>query len=139
MADKDIRWQQRFTNFKKALKQLKSGVDIANSRTLSELERQGLIQSFEFTHELAWQVMKDYFRYQGNTAITGSRDAIKEAFAQGLVSNGTDWMETIVSRNKTSHTYNEETAREITDQIRNVYLDLFVAFADKMESLQHEK
>ena len=62
----DIRWIQRFANFQSALAQLKDGVDTFNSRDLSLLEKQGLIQAFEFTHELAWNVLKDYFEYQGN-------------------------------------------------------------------------
>jgi len=63
------------------------------------LEQQGLIKSFKFTHELAWNVMKDYFEYQGSTGIAGSRDAIREAFRRGLVSDGEAWMATIGSRN----------------------------------------
>ena len=85
MVDPDIRWKQRLANYRKAASQLSSAVDLAQTRELSELERQGLIQAFEFTQELAWNVMKDYFLYQGNTAITGSRDAIREAFQKGLL------------------------------------------------------
>ena len=76
----DVRWHQRLSNYNKALLQLNKAVEIANKRTLTDLEQQGLIQSFEFTHELAWNVMKDYFYYQGNTEIRGSRDATREAF-----------------------------------------------------------
>ena len=65
----DIRWIQRFTNYKRALARLKKFMD---KNDLNELEQQGLIQAFEFTHELAWNVMKDYFEYRGDTAITGS-------------------------------------------------------------------
>lgn len=57
----DIRWHQRLSNFNKALVQLNKAVEITNERALTDLEQQGLIQSFEFTHELAWKVMKDYF------------------------------------------------------------------------------
>ena len=57
---------------------------LAGERPLSDLEKQGLIQAFEFTHELAWNVMKDYFAFQGNSSITGSRDAVRESFASGL-------------------------------------------------------
>lgn len=76
MTDQDIRWQQRLANYSRALVQLTRAVELAQSRPLSELEKQGLIQAFEFVFELAWNLMKDYFLYQGNPAISGSRDAI---------------------------------------------------------------
>ena len=106
----DIRWQQRLNQYQKALAQLNEAVELSRKRALSRIERQGLIKAFEFTHELAWNVMKDFFVWQGNTAITGSRDATREAFAKGLITDGEGWMEMIKSRNHTSHTYNEETA-----------------------------
>ena len=127
----DIRWKQRFENYLKALGQLQKFIAKGN---LNELEEQGLIQAFEFTHELAWNVMKDYFEYQGNTAITGSRDATREAFQKGLIQDGAQWMEMIKSRNQSTHTYNESTANEIRDRILNYYYDLFVSFKDKMKA-----
>jgi len=80
MKENDIRWQQRFRNFQKALVQLTEAVDLLHKRPLSNIERQGFVKAFEFTHELAWTVMIDYFQYQGNTRITGSRDVTREAF-----------------------------------------------------------
>jgi nucleotidyltransferase substrate binding protein (TIGR01987 family) len=105
--EEDIRWKQRFGNYLKALGQLQKFIAKDN---LNELEEQGLIQAFEFTHELAWNVMKDYFEYQGNTTITGSRDATREAFQKGLIQDGAQWMEMIKSRNQSTHAYNESTA-----------------------------
>lgn len=104
MIDPDIRWQQRLSNYKKALEQLERAVDLAKKRQLSDLEKQGVIQAFEFTHELAWNVMNDYFFYQGKADIKGYRDATREAFNKGLIDNGEVWMEMIKSRNQTSHT-----------------------------------
>jgi len=131
----DIRWKQRLENYKKALSQLQNAVELGQQRPFSELEEQGLIQAFEFTHELAWNVMKDYFYYQGNSSITGSRDATREAFHVGLIEDGDAWMEMIKSRNKTSHTYNNEIAEEIVSKIFNLYFPLFIAFQKKMASL----
>ncbi len=128
----DIRWQQRFSNYQKALKQLKNAIELHNDRELTNLEKQGLIQAFEFTHELAWNVIKDYFEYQGNTSITGSRDATREAFNKGIIDNGEGWMEMIKSRNKSSHTYNEEVAEEIVLLITETYYSLFKKFSEKM-------
>lgn len=87
-------------------------VELYNRDGLSDLEVQGLIQRFEFTHELAWNILKNYFEYQGNTAITGSRDATREAFSNSLVDDGEGWMEMIKNPNQSSHTYNEEVAGE---------------------------
>ena len=115
------RWQQRLTNYQKALTQLADAIQLANSRPLTELEKQGLIQAFEFTHELAWNVMKDYFLFQGNPDITGSRDAIREAFNKGLIQDGENWMEMIKSRNQSSHTYNLKVANDIILKITSSY------------------
>jgi len=128
----DVRWLQRFANFKKALSQLKKFVD---KGSLSELEEQGAIQAFEYTYELAWNVMKDFLEQQGQTDIYGSRDAIRKAFQLGLIKDGDKWMDAYVSRTKTSHTYNEETAREVVDAILGVYYGLFEALREKMGSL----
>ena len=131
----DIRWQQRLMNYDKALSHLVSAVTLSKQRNLSDLEKQGLIQAFEFTHELAWNVMKDYFLYQGNTNITGSRDAIRESFSQGLIADGEGWMEMIMSRNQTSHTYNLKVANEIVEKIIRQYCELFNHFLQRMQSL----
>ncbi|MBO6659579.1 MAG: nucleotidyltransferase substrate binding protein [Roseivirga sp.] len=134
--EKDIRWHQRMSNYSKALSQLEKAVALSNERELSDLEEQGLIQAFEYTHELAWNVMKDYFTYQGNVDIRGSRDAIREAFNKNLIANGEDWMETIKSRVSTVHTYNEDTAEEIATKITSKYFQLFTDFKKKMESIR---
>jgi len=129
----DIRWKQRFANYQKALGQLQKFID---KKELNELEEQGIIQAFEFTHELAWQVMKDYFEYQGNTSITGSRDAVRESFQKGLISNGEVWMEMIKSRNQSSHTYNDAVVKEIKTKIITQYFSLFNEFKNKLLSLE---
>ncbi len=131
----DIRWEQRFSNYCNAFTQLASAVQLAKQRSLSDLEKQGVIQAFEFTHELAWNVMKDYFYYQGNPNITGSRDAIREAFNKGLIAEGEGWMEMIKSRNQTSHTYNHKIADEIVEKIINLYFSLFEHFLSHMQNL----
>ena len=135
MKNQDIRWQQRFQNFLKALSLLDDAVELFQSKGLSDLEMQGLIQRFEFTHELAWNVLKDYLYYQGISTIMGSRDATREAFNKGLILNGDEWMSMIVSRNMSTHTYNEETARELVDKITGSYFELFLEFKVKMTSL----
>lgn len=137
MNHPDIRWQQRFSNYQKALQQLSRAVELSRQRTLSEIEKQGLIKAFEFSHELAWNVMKDYFEYQGNASIMGSRDATREAFQRNLIADGEGWMEMIQSRNKTSHTYNQEVADEIAGKVIAIYHDLFKAFEKRVQDLKN--
>ena len=129
---KNLRWVERLQNFKSALSQLQKAVELSQTKTLSDLEKQGVIQAFEFTHELAWNVLKDYFEYQGTTSITGSRDASREAFQKGLISSGEVWMEMIKSRNLTSHTYNLQIANEITTKALNEY---FVAYSELLQKM----
>lgn len=133
----DIRWHQRLDSYEKALSQLGKAVDLRKERPLSELEQQGLIQAFEFTHELAWNLMRDYLLWQGNAEIAGSRDATREAFAVGLLSCGEEWMDMIRCRNLTSHSYNRETAEQITDKVCNSYYGLFCEFIAKMQGLKN--
>ena len=134
MSHEDIRWVQRLANYERARLRLTSAVELAATRELSDLEKQGLIQAFEFVFELAWNVMKDYFLYQGNPAITGSRDAIRTAFKNGLIADGEGWMEMIKSRNQSAHTYNESVANEITQKILQSYHKLFAQFATDMQT-----
>ncbi len=134
----DIRWKQRLNNFLPAFEQLISAVELSRQRTLTDLEKQGLIQAFEFTHELAWNVLKDFFDYQGGNLITGSRDATREAFNKGLIIDGDQWMEMIKSRNQTSHTYNKIIANDIVDKILKHYFRLFGEFYQKMIELSKQ-
>lgn len=134
MTTEDIRWKQRFFNYKRALLQLNNAVEL-QQRPLSNLEKQGLIQSFEYCHELAWNVLKDFFEYQGKTSMMGSRDATREAFNRDLLSNGEAWMQMITSRNQTSHTYDEAIADAIAKKIITIYQPLFVELQHKMQML----
>jgi len=130
--DADIRWKQRLANFRRACSNLEAAVELARQRSLSSLETQGLIQSFEFTHELAWNVMKDWFEDQGITGITGSKDATREAFSKGLIEAGQVWMDMIKSRNLSTHTYNAETAEALEASILGVYARELLGFRDSM-------
>lgn len=130
--EQDIRWKQRFSNYKKALSILQSAVNLSKERQLSELEQQGLIQSFEFTHELAWKLLKDYLEYQGITGIVGSRDAVRNAFSRSLITNAEIWMEMIESRNLSSLTYDSERAATIIRKICDDYIGCFCALQETM-------
>jgi len=131
----DIRWKQRFDNFGRAFQSLRRAVELARQRELSELEKQGLVQGFEFTHELAWNVLKDYLEEQGVTGIIGSKNAVREAFRNGLVEDGEAWMAMITSRNLSSHTYNQEVADEIVDNVLTRFYPAFERLARTFAAL----
>lgn len=135
MESKDIRWGQRFRNYQKALQQLKEAVDLMDARDLSNLEKQGMIQAFEYTHELAWKMLQDFLKSRGNTEIYGSKDATREAFQVGLVEDGEIWMKMIQNRNLTSHLYDEKTAEETIHLIRDLYFEAFNKLRIKMNDL----
>ncbi len=124
MKKQDIRWQQRFANFNKALSQLAKFIA---KQELNELEEQGLIQAFEYTYELAWNVIKDFYEDQGESSIQGSKDAIRLAFKRGLIKDGDRWMDMVENRKLTVHTYNEEIASNMVKLIKEQYFQAFTA------------
>jgi len=131
----DIRWRQRFDNYQRALQTLSRAVALSAERPLSELEQQGLIQVFEFTHELAWNMLKDFLEAQGIAGLIGSRDAIRTAFKNGLLQEGETWMEMIKARNLSSHTYQLELANRLAAEILQRFYPAFVALEQKMQEL----
>jgi len=131
----DVRWQQRFANYKKAFAQLNVAIQTQNP---SVLERAGIIQMFEFTAELAWNTLKDYLLNQGINDITGSRDAIRNAFKHGLLQDGMSWMKMLESRNLTSHIYNEDVADTILTDVIHIYYPLFKELLQTLESKRDE-
>jgi nucleotidyltransferase substrate binding protein (TIGR01987 family) len=136
--NEDIRWKQRFSNFSKALQTLTEAIELAQQRPLSKLEKQGLIQGFEFTHELGWNVLKDYLENQGFTEIIGSRDATRTAFKNALIADGDTWMDMIKARNQTSHTYNVDLAESISQDILQRFYPAFVALTATLRQLQNK-
>ncbi len=133
MTPQDTRWQQRFDNFQRALKQLAKAVELLQQRPLTELEQQGLIQAFEFTHELAWNVLKDYLELEGIQGLVGSRSTVREAFKRGLIEDGDAWMDMIEKRNLSSHTYNLAIAQSVVSAVVERYVPAFQALAKRFE------
>jgi len=133
--EQDIRWLQRLDNYQKAFDSLTSDVELATERDLADIEKRGLIQAFEYTYELAWNVIKDFYQSVGETNIHGSRDAFRTAFNKGLVKNDV-LIKTIKSRQLTVHTYNEEAVSDIFHDVVNEYYD---AFKELLDNLQQQK
>ncbi|NUQ37957.1 MAG: nucleotidyltransferase substrate binding protein [Caldilineales bacterium] len=139
MTVTDIRWIQRFDHFNKAFDQLQEAVELAQKRPLSKLEQQGLIQAFEFTHELAWNTLKDFLENRGVQNLYGSRDTTRQAFKTGLIENGEGWMDMIASRNLSSHTYDETIAAKIAARILDDYSKAFAVMKNRLESLKQDE
>ena len=129
------RWEQRLDSYHKELARLAEIVGASKKRALNEFERDGLVQRFEFTHELSWKLMKAYAEYQGFDGIGGSRDATRKAFEMSLISDGQSWMDMIKSRNETSHNYDGSMADDVVDSIINRFYPLLAEFYQKMNSL----
>jgi nucleotidyltransferase substrate binding protein (TIGR01987 family) len=128
--NQDIRWQQRLISYNKAYDQLKRFVE---TEDLNEMESQGLIKAFEYTYELACKTLQDLLEYNGYQNIAGPRPVIEQSFRDGYIIDGNLWMAMHQSRNLTSHTYEETTAKEIIEKIRVVYFDLFKDLKEKLE------
>lgn len=132
----DVRWMRRHDSFRKALATLTDGVELAATRPLSSLEEQGLIQGFEFTHELGWNLLKDYLEEKGFTGLIGSKDACRQAFRSGLIADGQAWMDMIKARNLSSHTYQEELARAIAEDIIGHFQPAFAALDQRFSAIR---
>jgi nucleotidyltransferase substrate binding protein (TIGR01987 family) len=132
--EQDIRWKQRFANYEKALAQLTEAIEQYGDKPI-DIIKEGIIQRFEFTHELAWKVMRDYLEYEGYQNINGSRSATKEAFNKELLQEGQVWMDMIDSRNKTVHTYNNDILESEFTKIEKLYYPLFCSFQKKIKNL----
>ena len=128
--DQDIRWQQRFINFKKTFAQLER---FMAEEDLNELEAQGLIKAFEYTYELSWKTLQDLLKDKGYSDIIGPKPVIEQSFQDGYIKNGEAWMRMHNSRNLTSHTYNQDTADEIVEQIIDEYFGLFKELKETLE------
>lgn len=117
----DIRWIQRFSKYKKVLSQL------SKFNEKDEL------------NELAWNTIRDFYKFQGEESIQGSRDAFRMAFRRELISNGEIWMDMIESRIQTVHSYNEDTADKIADEVRETYNFEFLKLKDAFETIIAEQ
>ncbi len=128
--DQDIRWQQRFISFNKAFGQLER---FMQAKELNEMEEQGLIKAFEYTYELSWKTLQDLLKEKGYIDIVGPKPVIEQSFQDGYIADGNGWMQMHLSRNFTSHTYDDETATEIIHKIRTDYFYLLSSLKNRLE------
>ena len=138
MQSQKARWIQRANSFERALERLRAAVKLAEQRELSDLEAQGLIQGFEYTHELAWKTLKNFLEAQGTMNLYGSRDTTLIAFRNGLIENGEVWMDMVDKHNLTLQTYDEGTAAQVVTTIRNAYFAEFGKLFVRLQRLKVE-
>lgn len=136
MESQDIRWKQRFSNFEKALHHLESALQIKNPDIV---QKAGIIQFFEMSYELAWNTINDYMEEQGFTEVNSPRTAIKKAFETGLIVNGHDWMDLLLDRNLTAHTYDEAKATEVERLIHYKYFPLLKELYESLSIIRNEE
>lgn len=123
MENQDIRWKQRFQNFSKALDYLEIALEIQNPDII---QKAGTIQFFEMSFELSWNLVKDYLEEQGFVDVKTPRAALKKAFEIGIIESGHDWMDLLLDRNLTAHTYDEQKATEMEALITNKYFPILI-------------
>lgn len=142
MANEDIRWIQRFSNYRKALARLGEAVELADDRELSDLEQQGLIQGFEFTFDLAWKTLQDYLRHHNRPNDNGGPNVIiAQAIEDGIIKGEEQWKAMKKSRDLTSHSYDGDTADDIAENIIELYYGMFIQLETRLqlEKINEEK
>lgn len=136
MENQDIRWKQRFQNFSKALDYLETALEIENPDII---QKAGTIQFFEMSFELSWNLVKDYLEEQGFVDVKSPRTALKKAFEIGIIENGHDWMDLLLDRNLTAHTYDEQKATEMELLILNKYFPILKSLHQYFNDKLNEK
>lgn len=120
----DIRWKQRFQNFENAYNTFVRMIDRHERTPDDEAVQMALVQSFEFTFEMSWNVMKDYLENEGYDEVGNSKQAVRVAFQAGLIVRAEEWMDAIRMRNLSSHTYNQQILHETVTFIAQIFFPL---------------
>lgn len=134
----DIRWKQRFNNYVKALDLLERTVSQAQ-KNWTETDILASVQAFEMTHELSWNLLKDYMQEQGLSFQLTPRGTFRQAFNSQIIEDGQVWMDSIKARNLALHTYNEDTADELIDSIQHKFLPVFIELRQKFINFSSEE
>ena len=129
---------ERLGTFKSAVERLAEVIEIRKRRMLSPIECDSLIKRFEFSYEMAWKLLMSYEKESGITELRGTKDIIRRAHSMSLIDNGEAWLEMVDDRNKTSHLYDEDMAKDVVDEIINTYYMLFLELREKMEQIVNQ-
>jgi len=129
--EKIERWKERLKSYSKALLQLESALQ---QKQFSVLEKDGVIKRFEFTFELAWKTLQDKLYDQGYLSTKGPKPVIKQAFNNGIITDGQAWIDMLIDRNNPTHLYEESAAVSIFDRIQITYFALLQELKSKLEN-----
>jgi nucleotidyltransferase substrate binding protein (TIGR01987 family) len=129
--EKMDRWKERLKSYNKALLQLESALQ---QKQFSVLEKDGVIKRFEFTFELAWKTLQDKLYDQGYLSTKGPKPVIKQAFNNGIITDGQAWIDMLIDRNNPTHLYDESAAVSIFDRIQITYFALLQELKSKLEN-----
>lgn len=136
MSIEDLRWKQRFANFSKAMNHLENALQIPEPDIV---QKAGIIQFFEMSFELAWNMVNDYLEEQGFVDIKSPRGALKKAFEMNILENGHDWMDLLQDRNLTAHTYDEQKASDMEKLIKDKYFPILKDLLDSFKLKHNEE
>ena len=136
ISSQDIRWKQRFQNYEKAFKRLSRAIEVVKSAPDDDLLQSGLVQTYEYTFELAWKTLKDYLTLEG-FEVRSPRETIRQGFQSGYIMNGEDWLQALADRNLTTHIYDDEIIIQVLNDIFERYFflleDFYVSFKEKAD------
>ena len=124
--------QEKLDKLKEAVVRLKEALDDYDRLQVDSI-RDGVIQRFEFCTELAWKTVREYLIDQGYTEINSPKAVMKQAYADHVISDETVWLQILDARNRTSHIYDENTAKEIFSQIKSVFFPAFTELIDQIK------
>ena len=134
ISSQDIRWKQLFQNYEKAFKRLSRAIEVVKSAPDDDLLQSGLVQTYEYTFELAWKTLKDYLTLEG-FEVRSPRETIRQGFQSGYIMNGEDWLQALADRNLTTHIYDNEIIIRVLNGIFERYFfllqDFYVSFKEK--------
>lgn len=127
------RYQTKLDNFAHAVQRLREGIQ-AYQANPEKIVRDGVIQRFEFTCELAWKTVREFLLDQNFTELNSPKATMRQAFAYGLIDEETDWIALLNARNQTSHIYDDATAQEIYEQIDSQYVTLLEKLLHRLKN-----
>jgi nucleotidyltransferase substrate binding protein (TIGR01987 family) len=117
----DKRWNEKLSDFGKALLRLNEAIDESKNNPLSSTLKDGVIQRFEFCYEICWKLIKYYLENEGIQEAKSPKSTFREAFKIGIIQDGEKWIDMLNDRNLTSHVYDEEVAFDIYGKILLTY------------------
>nr|WP_302830757.1 nucleotidyltransferase substrate binding protein [uncultured Bacteroides sp.] len=127
IENQDIRWKQRFQNYEKAFHRLSRAINVVKATPDDDLLQSGLVQTYEYTFELAWKTLKDYLELEG-FLLRSPRETIRQGFQSGYITNAEDWLQALSDRNLTVHIYDDEIISRVLKDIFERYFFILQTF-----------